>query len=74
MSRLEQRLRRYRLDSALASIGHWGSILSNEELTARQSARWRQLWTPRVSPHQLAYMAKRLIQVRYLQELWIGRC
>lgn len=63
MSRLEQCLRRYRLDSALARIGQWGSILSNEDLTAQQSMHWQQLWIPQVPLHQLAYMAKRLIQV-----------
>src|SRR6266851_10278569 len=60
---LHTRLRRFRLDTALAKIGYISTTFGDSERRTKLPADEQQLWLRTINPHGLAYLAKALIQV-----------
>jgi hypothetical protein len=58
---LHARLRRYRLDTALANLAAFQLMYADEEQYAQLPKRMQNLWPTTINPHQFPYLAKALI-------------
>lgn len=62
LEELHRRAKRYRLDNALAKVGRIYIAFSDDENREKLPKQQQALWPANVTPHQMAYIAKALIE------------
>ena len=62
LEELHRRAKRYRLDDALAKVGRIYMAFSDDENREKLPKQQQALWPANVTPHQMAYIAKALIE------------